>query len=380
MASVASGPHSSPIPMPLSRRSTSSTVKFGANAQRNPTTVRHMSGRIQRGRPLAAVATLAAIAYGWAIVRDPLEPYYAAAVRSMAGDWHDFAFGAFDPAGTVSLDKLPGAFWLQALSARLLGVHTWTLVLPQVIEGVLTVLVLHRVVRRCAGRTAGLAAALVLAVSPAVVALDRGNISDSLMILLVVLAADAGVGALLDGRARRIALTGVWVGLAFQAKMMEAWLVLPALGVTYLVAAAAPLPRRIGHLAIGAVTTIVVSLLWMTAVTLVPAAARPYADGSTTNSLFEQVFDYNGLARIGAQSPLQILAGQGLGVSLGAPPGWDRLLTGDLGRDTGWLLPTAVVAAVALLVARRREPRTDPVRATVLLWGLWAVTFASRSP
>lgn len=332
---------------------------------------------LRRGCPLAAVAVLAALAYGWAIVQDPLEPYYAAAVRSMAGSWHDFAFGAFDPAGTVSLDKLPGAFWVQALSARLLGVHTWTLVLPQVIEGVLTVLVLHRVVRRSAGRPAGLAAALVLAVSPAVVALDRGNISDTLMILLVVLAADALVGALQDGRAWRIAVAGGWVGLAFQAKMIEAWLVLPALAVAYLVAAPVPLSRRVGQLLLGGVTTVAVSLLWMAAVTLVPGDARPYADGSATNSVFEQVFGYNGWSRIGEQSPLQILAGQGqgLGLTVGAPPGWDRLLTGDLGRDTGWLLPAAVVAAVALVLARRGRPRTDAVRATVVLWGLWVITF-----
>ncbi len=330
---------------------------------------------LRRGWPLAAVAALAALAYSWAMVRDPLEPYYAAAVRSMAGSWHDFVFGAFDPAGTVSLDKLPGAFWLQALSARLLGVHTWTLVLPQVIEGVLTVLVLYRVVRRSAGRPAGLAAAFVLAVSPAVVALDRGNISDSLMILFVVLAADAVVGAVQDGRAWRIAVAGAWVGLAFQCKMIEAWLVLPALAITYLVAAPVPVARRSGQLAVGGAVTGAVSLLWMTAVTLVPASARPYADGSATNSVFEQVFGYNGLARVGAQSPLQILAGQGLGVTIGAPPSWNRLLVGDLGRDTGWLLPAAAVALVALVLERRGESRTDPVRAAALLWGIWAAVF-----
>ncbi|MBN9099299.1 MAG: glycosyltransferase family 39 protein [Pseudonocardia sp.] len=334
---------------------------------------------LRRGWPLAAVAVLAALAYGRAMVREPLGPYDAAAVRRMAGSWHDVVFGAFDPAGTVSLDKLPGAFWLQALSARLLGVHTWALVLPQVAEGVLTVLVLHRVVRRCAGRPAGLAAAAVLAASPAVVALNRGSISGSLMILLVVLAADAVVGALQDGRAWRLALAGVWIGLAFQATMIEAWLVLSALAVAVLVAAPGPLRRRIGGVAVGGVTTAVVSLLWMGAVRLVPVDARPYADGSVTNSVFEQVLGYNGLARVGAQSPLQVLPGQGLDVAAGAPPGWDRLLTGDLGRDTGWLLPVALVAAVALLLSRRGEPRTDPVRAAVLLWGVWAVTLGVAS-
>jgi 4-amino-4-deoxy-L-arabinose transferase-like glycosyltransferase len=326
---------------------------------------------------LGLTSVLAGISYAWVLDRVPLEPYYAAAVRSMAGSWHDSAFGAFDPAGTVTLDKLPGAFWVQALAARLLGVHTWTLVLPQVVEGVLTVLVLYRAVRRLSGPAAGLAAAVVLAASPSVVALNRGNISDSLMILLVVLAADAVSAALRDGRQWRLVAAGIWVGLAFQAKMVEAWLVLPALGLAYLVAAPGPRRQRVRHAAVGGLTAGAVSLLWMLAVTAVPAGARPYVDGSRSGSLFAQVFVYNGFGRVGEQSPPQILLGQGLALlSPSAPPGWDRLLTGDLGRDAGWLLPLGLVVAVAGLLSSRRMPRTDPVRAGYLLWGTWLVTLA----
>jgi 4-amino-4-deoxy-L-arabinose transferase-like glycosyltransferase len=132
---------------------------------------------------LAAIAALAALSYAWALGHGSLEYYYGAAVRSMSMSWHNFIFGAFDPAGTITLDKLPGAFWFQALSVRAFGMHPWAIVLPQVIEGVLTVLVLYRAVSRLAGPAAGLIAALILAVSPATVALDRGNISDTLMIL-----------------------------------------------------------------------------------------------------------------------------------------------------------------------------------------------------
>src|SRR5580698_9722969 len=149
---------------------------------------------------LTAIAALAGLLYAWAMGRETLEYYYAAADRSMSMSWHNFFFGAFDPAGTITVDKLPGALWLQALSVRAFGVHAWAIILPQVIEGILTVLVLYRAVRRLAGPTAGLIAALVLAVSPATVALDRENISDSLMILLLVLAADAVSGAI-AGRA-----------------------------------------------------------------------------------------------------------------------------------------------------------------------------------
>ncbi len=194
---------------------------------------------LARLRPLAVAlaAALAGLSYAWALGRDPLEPYYAATVRSMSMSWHNFVYGAFDPAGTITLDKLPGAFWVQALAVRAFGVHTWVIVAPQAIEGVLTVLVLYRAVRRLAGPAAGLIAMIVVAVSPAAVALNRGNISDSLMILLLVLAADAVSGAIGGGSQGRLVLAAVWVGLAFQAKMIEAWLVLPAFGLAYLAGA-----------------------------------------------------------------------------------------------------------------------------------------------
>lgn len=326
---------------------------------------------------LVLIAGLTALCYAWGLDRDPLEPYYAAAVRSMAGSWHDFVFGSFDPAGTVTLDKLPGAFWVQALAARLLGVHTWTLVLPQVIEGVLTVFVLYRAVRRLAGSAAGLTAALVLAASPAVVALNRGKISDSLMILLVVLAADAVAGAVRDGGQGRLILAGFWVGLAFQAKMIEAWLVLPALGSAYLVAGPGSRGQRARHTVVGGAAAAMVSVAWIVAVTLVPTSDRPYVDGSRNDSLFEQVFVYNGFGRFGEQTPLQVLAGQGLALPVPRTlPGWDRLLTGDLGRDIGWLLPPALIVAIVGILARRHRSRTDPVRAGYLLWGGWTVVLA----
>jgi 4-amino-4-deoxy-L-arabinose transferase-like glycosyltransferase len=334
---------------------------------------------------LALVALVTAASYAWASNADPLEGYYAAAVRSMSMSWHDFMYGAFDPAGTITLDKLPGAFWIQALAVRAFGVHTWSIVAPQAVEGVLTVLVLYRAVRRLVGPAAGLIAATVFAVSPATVALNRGNISDTLMILLLVLAADAVGAAITSRRATgsqgRLILAAVLVGLAFQAKMIEAWLLLPALGLAYLVAAPGPLPRRLRQLAVAAVVTGVVSLAWMTAFSLVPATQRPYADGSRDNSVYQQVFVYNGFGRLGDQTPLQLLARQSLGINLrgalsGQGPAPGRLLRGDLGRDTGWLIPAALAVAGWGLFSRRRQPRGDPLRAGFVLWGAWLLTLA----
>lgn len=333
---------------------------------------------------LGLITVVAAFLYTWAIGRQSLEPYYQAAVLSMSRSWHDFFFGAFDPAGTITLDKLPGAFWVQALFVRVLGFHVWVIELPQVIEGVLTVLVLYRAVTRLAGGKAGLIAALVLALSPATVALNRGNIADTLMVLLLVLAADAVAFAIRDdaraGRTRTLVLAGVWVGLAFQAKMVEAWLVLPALVVPYALCGPGTTWRRVRQSGVLLVVAVAVSLVWMTVVSLLPAGGRPYVDGSQHDSLFEMVFLYNGFGRYTQQTPLQLLQTQAsinvVGTGNGAP-GIGRLLYADLGRDVGWLLPLAVVVAVWALIVRRRESRRDPLRAGFLLWGLWLVTLAA---
>src|ERR1700691_3894610 len=111
---------------------------------------------------LLAVAALAALAYAWGLDNAALEPFYGAAARSMSMSWHNFFFGAFDPSGTVTVDKLPGALWLQALSLRAFGINTWAIVMPQIVEGVIAILVLYRVLRRLAGPGAGIAAATIL--------------------------------------------------------------------------------------------------------------------------------------------------------------------------------------------------------------------------
>jgi 4-amino-4-deoxy-L-arabinose transferase-like glycosyltransferase len=333
---------------------------------------------------LLVVAALAALSYCWGMAHASLETFYGGAVRSMSQSWHDFFFGSFDPWGTVSVDKLPGAFWLQALSLRVFGFHLWAYVLPSAIEGTLTVLVLYRVVRRVGGAGAGLTAAVALAATPVTILLNRGNISDSLLVLLLVLAADAATSAYLSGRPGALLLAGGWVGLAFQAKMLQAWLVLPALYLAYLLAApAVGLVRRFGHVALSLLVAVVVSLSWMCVVTLVPAHDRPYVDGSCDNSVFSQVFLYNGADRLtgntldqpGCTKPPVSVASTSTGgaktVSLGTGPG--RFLNGLLGRDAAWLFLPALVALFALVLARRNESRTDPWRAAALLWGVWLI-------
>ena len=320
---------------------------------------------------LLAISGLAGLSYAWGISHDGLEPFYAASVRSMSQSWHNFFFGSFDPAGTITLDKLPGAFWIQALSVRIFGYHTWAIVLPQVIEGVLSVVVLYRAVNRLRGTMAALVAAFILAVSPATVALDRGNIADTAMTLFLLLAADAVSTAIVSGRQRHLVFAGVWVGIAFQAKMLEAWVVLPAFGLAYLFGRTDRWADKLRMVAVAGLVAGVVSLSWMTFVTLTPAADRPYVDGSQHNSVYEQVFVYNGFGREGAQPAYQQFAG-GLHLSSelinGPSPAWNRLLQGSLGRDTAWILPAALIVGIGGLFTRRRS--------YFILWAGWLVAMA----
>ncbi len=319
---------------------------------------------------LLIIAGLAGLSYAWGISRDGLEPFYAAAVRSMGTDWHNFSFGSFDPAGTVTVDKLPGALWIQALSVRIFGYHSWAIVLPQVIEGVLSILVLYRAVNRLRGTTAALIAAFILAASPATVALNRGNISDTAMTLFLVLAADAVSAAIVSGRQRHLVFAGVWIGIAFQAKMLEAWLVLPAFGLAYLLGRTDRWAHKLRQVVVGGLVAGVVSLSWMTVVTLTPAHDRPYVDGSQHNSVYEQVFVYNGFGRTNQQTAFEQFAGLlGANIINGPPPAWNRLVRGDLGRDTGWLLPAALVVGVGGLFTRRRS--------YYILWAGWLIAMVA---
>jgi 4-amino-4-deoxy-L-arabinose transferase-like glycosyltransferase len=350
---------------------------------------RSPAGQPAWARPaLLAVTALAGFGYAWSCNLAYLEPFYGGAARSMAMSWHNFFFGAADPWATVSVDKLPGALWIQAISLRIFGFHVWALILPQIIEGMLTVLVLYRTVCRVSGAGAGLVAAVVMACSPVVILLDRGNISDSLLILLLVLAADAALRACQTGRLRSLLWAGALVGFAFQAKMLQAWLVLPALFLAYLVAApAASFLRRVWHLAAAALVASAVSLSWMSAVSLVPRSSRPYVDGSCNDSLFTQVFSYNGFSRLGGSgldaagcnhSSLYLVtaahysAAHDIG-TFAIAASWDRLLQGPFGHDDAWLLLPAVVAAIWLLVLQWRRPRRDLLRAGVILWLTWLV-------
>lgn len=330
---------------------------------------------------LLAIATVAGVLYTWGIGAQIPHLYYSAAARSMSMSWHNAFFAAFDPDATISVDKLPGGLWPQALSAWIFGPqHLWAYIVPQIAEGILTVLVLYRAVRRLSGPGAGLIAAAAAAVTPVTVALNRGNISDTLLVLLLVLAADQAAALVETGRIRHLLYSGVWVGLAFQAKMVQAWLVIPVIALAVL--ATAPkdqLRQRItGTIGFGVIAG-AVSLSWMTIVTSIPAAHRPYVDGSRHNSVFDQVFVYNAASRTDNSFSVGATGGGGnlATLFLGPDHRLDHLLGGSGGRAGGWLIPLALVCLAALAWTARRRPRTDRGTAAMLLWGGWLLVHAT---
>jgi 4-amino-4-deoxy-L-arabinose transferase-like glycosyltransferase len=232
--------------------------------------------------------------------------YYAAAVKSMALNWHNFFFAAFDPQGFLAIDKPPLGFWVQVLSTRLFGFSTWSLLLPEALAGIGSVALLYKLVRRSFGPNAGLIAALALALTPISVVTSRNNTIDSLLVLTLLIATWALLLAVETGRLRWLLLSALLVGLGFNIKMLEAYLVLPAFALTYLLGASRPWRVRLLHLALACLVLLVVSFSWITAVDLVPAGQRPYISSTQHDSELELAFGYNGLSRVfgvGGNSP-----------------------------------------------------------------------------
>jgi 4-amino-4-deoxy-L-arabinose transferase-like glycosyltransferase len=323
-------------------------------------------------------AALAAIV-GLAALLDFLElsqngyanTYYAGAVRSMLKSWHNFLFASFDPGGLVSVDKPPLALWVETASAKIFGYSGFSILLPEALAGVLAVWVLYLLVTRVFGRVAGLVAALALAVSPVSVAVNRDNNPDALFVLLLVVAVYVGVRALESGRLRTLLLSAALVGLAFNTKMLAAMVIVPGLGLAYLLCAPQSWRKRIGFLAAATAVLVVVSGAWIAAVDLTPAADRPYVGSTTNNSALSLAFDYNGLGRVNGQTGGTSFGG-GLGGAFSGTPGAFRLLNQALGDQGAWLLALALVGGLSALVAAVLSRRRLEVGALVAIGG-WFV-------
>lgn len=320
---------------------------------------------------LAAVMLGAGAIYTSGIPLGMLHNYYSPAVYTMSESWSAWWWGAFDTAESITMDKLPLAFQVQALSARVFGFSEWSVLMPQVLAAVATIGMLFATVRRWAGWAAGLLAATAYAAMPIVAALSHTQIVDTLLTLFVVSAAYTWTRAVQAGRLMWLVATGALVGLAFNVKMAQAWGVLPALGLAYLLFAPGTWLRRGLHLVAATATTLLVSLHWVLIAELIPASSRPWIDGSASNSAWDMVFGYNLLDRYDGSAT-------GPGATTGDSSLTDTiayLFQSDIATQMGWLFPTTVLGLVAVAFARS-QPDARLLRAGGLMWGVWLATFA----
>jgi len=291
--------------------------------------------------------------------------YYAAAIQSMSTSWRNFFYLSFDPAGFVSLDKPPLAFWIQAFMAKIFGFSGLPMLLPQAVAGVMTVYIVYRLVRHPFGEYAALTASLALTVMPVSVVIQRNNAPDALMVFVLTLAAWMLIHAMDKASLRYLFGTGALVGIAFNIKMLQILLVIPAFVVLYLWAAPWRLWKRLLYGLGSATIAVLVAVPWVLAVDLTPPELRPYVGGSANNTVTDLIFNYNGLARLWGED-FTFYSGQ---------PGVLCLFNERLGGQMGWILPLALLGAgvATWQLCRNPSPEQKPHRNALILWLVWII-------
>lgn len=337
-------------------------------------------------RPALALLLVATAAFwtiglsrnGWA------NTFYSAAVQAGTKSWKAFLFGSSDAANSITVDKPPAALWPMEISARIFGVNTWSIQLPQVLLGVASVALLYAIVKRQFGPAAGLLAGGALALTPVATLMFRYNNPDALLVFLMIAAVWALLRAVEQGRTRWLVLCGALLGLGFLTKQLQVLLVVPGLALTYLVAGPPRLRVRLAQLLAGLTAMVAAAGWWVLLVEAWPKDSRPYIGGSKNNSFLDLTFGYNGLGRL-LGNQRDALPGSATGPDLpdgrGFAPfghaGITRMFTGESGGQISWLLPAALILLAVGLVLAWRRPRTDPERAQYLVWGGWLIGTAA---
>jgi 4-amino-4-deoxy-L-arabinose transferase-like glycosyltransferase len=322
---------------------------------------------------LFGLLALTALLYLWDLGREGwANDFYAAAVQAGTKSWKAFFFGSFDSSNFITVDKTPASLWVMELSARIFGFNKWSMLIPQAVEGVGSVLLLYAAVRRWFGHAAGLIAGLVLALTPVAALMFRFNNPDALLVLLMTAAAYAMVRAIENGRTKWLVFCGVLLGFAFLAKMLQAFLVLPGIAIAYLWAGPPRLGKRIWQTVLLGFGVIAGAGWWVLIAQLTPAADRPYFGGSTDNNILQLAIGYNGLGRLDGNETGSVGGGTG-NAGWGGATGVIRLFQSEFGGQISWLLPAALIALVAMVWMSWRAMRTDRLRAAALMWGGWVL-------
>ncbi|MFE2217290.1 glycosyltransferase family 39 protein [Streptomyces canus] len=321
---------------------------------------------------LLAILVLAGVLYGWNLSGSGLNSFYSSAIYSGTQSWKAWFFGSLDAGNFLTVDKPPFALMIMGLSCRVFGFGTWQMMLPEVAAALGTIWILHASVKRVFGHAAAAIAALVLALTPITVAINRDNNPDTLLVLLMVGGAALALRAVRTDRLLPLIGSAVLFGLAFNTKMLQGYIVLPAVFAVYVYASKLGWKRKAVNLGLAAVALAVSSFWWATAVSLVPADDRPYIGGSTDGSAWNLIMGYNGLGRVlGGEGNGG--GGGGGGGTFAGTAGLGRMFNDILGGQISWLIPFAFLALVAGLVLCGRAPRTDATRAALVLWGGWLV-------
>ncbi|NTY59420.1 glycosyltransferase family 39 protein [Mycolicibacterium sphagni] len=333
---------------------------------------------------LLVLLTGTAVLYLWDLDRSGwANAFYSAAAQAGAQSWKAFLFGSSDAANSITVDKPPLSLWLPSLAIRVFGLNAWSILVPQALIGVGSVALLWDTVRRPFGETAALIAGAALALTPVAVTIFRFNNPDALLVLLMIAAVWALLRAVDDGRLRWLLLCGACLGLGYLTKQLEVALVIPALAITYLLAGPRSVLARAGQLMLGLGAAVVAAGWWVLIVQLWPAGKRPWIGGTQTNSILELTLRYNGIGRLNGDEPGStgspgFISPVHLGGRTSAhpwgQPGIGRLFESEQIGDIAWLLPAALVFAIALLVWWARTPRRDRQRAGLLVWVLWLLT------
>jgi 4-amino-4-deoxy-L-arabinose transferase-like glycosyltransferase len=335
----------------------------------------------QDAAALALILVLAGVLRLYRLADTGQNLYYAAGVRSMLDSWHNLFYLSFDPGGSLMIDKPPLGLWLEAGSAKLFGFHYWALALPQAIAGILAVGATFLVVRRLYGRAPACLAAAFLAIMPMSVASARNNTFDTITMLLVLLAGWAVIEAVRRDSLGWLIFCAALLGLAFNTKMAEAFLPLPAFGLFFVLQSRSGRREMLQRGAAFMSVLLAVSLAWVLAVGLTPASDRPTVYNGPGNSIWTLTFEYNGLYRIIGTRPQARIRGSDdapsggdtaalLQASKSPPRGPLRLFWGKLGTQIGWFMPLAV-AGLAVLLKRRHTRHPSDV-----LWASWFVSGA----
>ncbi|GAB2721597.1 ArnT family glycosyltransferase [Arthrobacter bambusae] len=330
--------------------------------------------RVELGIVLLATAVLYLWnlgASGWA------NAFYSAAAQAGSQSWTAWFFGSSDAANSITVDKPPASLWIMDLSVRIFGLNSWSILVPEALMGVATAWLLYLAVRRAAvpasgdprlAHRAGLLAAVVMAITPVATLIFRFNNPDALLVLLMTAAGYATLRSIQDNKLRWLLFAGVFLGFGFLTKQLQVLLVVPGFIVAYVVAAQGGVGRRLLRLLAAGAAMVVSAGWWLAVVELIPANMRPYIGGSQNNSILELTLGYNGLGRLSGRETGSVGGGNGWGV-----PGLFRMFNSEFGGQIAWLLPSVLILGAGLLWLGRRAPRTDSVRASVIVWGSWVL-------